>query len=204
MGSAREPEVELEGERRDEHRDRGARQHAPPSAMFDPNGGLAAKRRSDAAVRRVTAWANETSANPALCPGWGSLGDARLSVRAVNCTDPECVPVETVLFLTATGWNVSTKVLKEPVDVTREEMDAAMVELCRLARARAMANAARKAVAPSEGIDINMQSDLNFGAWRGRQHAVRPRPTLVPNIVPDEPHQTPHATPRQARCSRRS
>ena len=181
--------------------------------MFDPNGGLAAKRRSDAAVRRVTAWANEASANPALCPGWGTLGDARLSVRAVNCTDPECVPVETVLFLTATGWNVSTKVLKEPVDVTREEMTAAMVELCRLGRARAMANAARKAVAPAAGVDINMQSDLNFGeSCRGRRHMSTPptrpsEPLRCPCLVQratDEPTKHPTSPRPQARCSRRS
>ena len=124
--------------------------------MFDVTA-VASARKGQQALRRVTAWAK-------ACSGWEKLDDARLSIRAVNCTDPDCVPVETVLFLTATGWNVSTKVLKDPVEVSKPDIEASMGELCRSGRARAVAHRARAGMSVSGAAetDVSKQADLNF------------------------------------------
>ena len=119
-------------------------------------------------VGRVEDILREVSAycvpNQAGLLGQGVAFNIDISGNEDVCTDPDCVPVETVLFLTATGWNVSTKVLKDPVEVSKPDIEASMGELCRSGRARAVAHRARAGVSVSGAAetDVSKQADLNF------------------------------------------
>mmetsp|Transcript_10250 Transcript_10250/g.12437 ORF Transcript_10250/g.12437 Transcript_10250/m.12437 type:complete len:247 (+) Transcript_10250:50-790(+) len=126
--------------------------------MFDPNS-LANSRASQAAVRRITQWANS-----ALEPLAATLPDAtaRLSVREVKCVDPECITpegVEVLITLTAEGWSVTAKILKSAKSCTEEEIIASIQDLCKGAKPRALAAHARRIIElKSSSVPMNIES----------------------------------------------
>jgi hypothetical protein len=113
--------------------------------MFDPNG-MAATKMKQAALRRITEWANTTLTSLAK-----ELPDstARLSVREVQCLDPECITpegVEVLITMTAEGWSLTGKILKSAKSCSKEEVVSCVEDLCKGAKPRAVAASAKKVV----------------------------------------------------------
>jgi hypothetical protein len=110
--------------------------------MFDPNL-LANARGAAAAQRRVTEWAlSHFKTLP-----FQEEEEAQLSVRQVACTDPACATpegVEVIISLTAKEWSVANKILKSASSCIVEEVHAAVVDLVKVARPRAVAAKARQ------------------------------------------------------------
>ena len=83
--------------------------------LFDP-ANTKTKAATKAAVRQIDAWAR-SSGVPDGCV---------LTVAEISCTDPGCVPLETVITLLGPDeWAQIAKVLKEAVDVSEAEATAA-------------------------------------------------------------------------------
>lgn len=128
---------------------------------FDP-AALGSARATQAAQRRVADWANSTLS--ALAE---SLPDpeARLSIRQVSCTDPECATpegVEVLVTLTAKEWSCTAKLLKAATRVERGEVEQVVADLCRGAQPRALAARARRLV--EEGAHAGSAGPVSMGA----------------------------------------